>query len=413
MGCKNKIVTSEYVSYGHPDKLADQIADQILYDISLVDKNVRAGIEVMVKDNIVVLGGEISTTADINYDTCVRKVFDDIGYPQNHHLTPSDIKVINLIGKQSPEISTMVDKENGTIGAGDQGFCVGYASNETPDYMPLGHYLAQKICLRVCHMTNRKFGQNRCVFGPDVKTQVIVSYDENENATVDYILVSSMHPEGHIEDLREAVRRSIWGNIGMFDDDTFEMYIKGKDIKIDVNPYGYWSIGGPISDCGVTGRKVVVDQFGGYCNVGGGAFSGKDLTKVDRSGAYMARYLAKNIIATGICDNAKVELSYVIGESEPCALNIELNRNCVIVPFIKDYIIKNIDLSPSGIINRFTENGRRNIMYTLLSRFGHYGDLRGRPWERLDFYDDLNGKINEYLLKEWGKVTRKKEENNE
>ena len=405
---KNKIVTSEYVSYGHPDKLADQIADQILYDISIVDKNARAGIEVMVKDNIVVLGGEISTTADVNYDACVRKVFADVGYPQNHHLAPSDIKIINLIGKQSPEISAMVDKADGVIGAGDQGFCVGYASDETPDYMPLGHYLAQKICLMVCQMSNGRVGHNWRSFGPDVKTQVIVSYDE-DNATVEHILVSSMHPDGHIEELRDTVKGNIMLNIGMFDAKTYERYIKDKDIKIDVNPYGEWTIGGPISDCGVTGRKIVVDSYGGYCNVGGGATSGKDLSKVDRSGAYMARYLAKNIVATGLCDNAKVELSYVIGEPKPCALNVELNRNNVLVPYIKKYIEDNIDLTPSGIINRFTENGKKNIVYPILARFGSYGSLKDRPWESLDFFEDLNLNIGHLLVNEWGEIKLKKQ----
>lgn len=391
MSCKNKTITSEYVSWGHPDKLADQIADQILFDISLVDKNVRAGIEVMVKDNIVVLGGEITTTVEnFNYEASVRHVFDEVNYPANHHLKPEDIKVINLIGKQSPEISAMVDKADGEIGAGDQGFCVGYASNETDDYMPLGHYIAQRICLRVTHLTNGKLGKKRHIFGPDVKTQVVVSYDENENPTVDYILVSAMHPDGCLNELRDHVNKVIRNNIGNFLEYTvFNKYIKDKPIKIDVNPYGEWTIGGPISDCGVTGRKVVVDQFGGYCNVGGGAFSGKDMSKVDRSAAYMARYIAKNIVASGICDNAKVVLSYVIGQSQPCALDIELNRNCDLVPKIKDRLYANVDMSPGGIIRRFTENGRVNIMYPILSRFGHYGGITFRPWENLDLVECL------------------------
>lgn len=395
MDRKNKIITSEYVSLGHPDKLADQIADQILYDISLVDKNVRAGIEVMVKDNIVVLGGEISTTVEnFNYEACVRNVFNEINYPADHHLKPSDIKVINIIGKQSPEISAMVDKADGEIGAGDQGFCVGYASNETDDYMPLGYYIAQRLCQRVCRLTNGKLGRNMRVFGPDVKTQVVVSYDEDENATVDYILVSAMHPNGCLEELRYAVSRIIQENRGNFlAHDVFNTYIKDKDIKIDINPYGEWTVGGPISDCGVTGRKVVVDQFGGYCNVGGGAFSGKDMSKVDRSAAYMARYIAKNIVATGICDNAKVVLSYVIGQSQPCALDIELNRNCDLVPQITEWLYQNVDMSPGGIIKRFTENGRVNIMYPILARFGHYGYLAYRPWENID----LSGQLAEHL----------------
>ena len=397
MDRKNKIITSEYVSYGHPDKLADQIADQILFDISLVDKNVRAGIEVMVKDNIVVLGGEISTKVEnFNYDACVRKVFNDIAYPRNHHLKPSDIKIINLIGKQSPEISAMVDKANGEIGAGDQGFCVGYASNETPSYLPLGHYLAQLICLRVCLLCDSKWGvedYKQMAFGPDAKTQVVVSYDENGNASVDHILVSVMHPDGGLTTLREKVTNLIRTNSGVFMPfDIYDTYIKGKDVKIDVNPYGEWTFGGPISDCGSTGRKVVVDQFGGYCNVGGGAFSGKDMTKVDRSGAYMARYLAKNIVGAGICDEAKVTLSYVIGQPQPCALGIELSDNTELVPKIREWLYANVDMSPSGIINRFTENGRITLIYPQFSKFGHYGTESFRPWEDLDLVDDL-GKL--------------------
>lgn len=396
MPCKNRIITSEFVSYGHPDKLADQIADQILFDISLVDKDVRAGIEVMVKDNIVVLGGEISTVALIDYDACVRNVFNTVGYPPNHHLDVDDIKVINLIGKQSPEISAMVDKADGEIGAGDQGFCVGYASNETPSYLPLGHYIAQLICLRVCVLCDSKWGADgykQMVFGPDVKTQVVVSYDENGDASIDQILVSAMHPDGGLTELRNTVTDMIRMNRGgVIPIDIHNAYIKDKNVKIDVNPYGEWTVGGPISDCGSTGRKVVVDQFGGYCNVGGGAFSGKDMTKVDRSGAYMARFIAKNIVAAGICDEAKVTLSYIIGQSQPCALDIELSDNSELVPKIREWLYANVDMSPSGIINRFTDNRRVNLMYVLFSRFGHYGTESYRPWERLDLVDGL-GKL--------------------
>lgn len=397
MHIKNRIITSEYVSYGHPDKLADQIADQILFDISLVDNDVRAGIEVMVKDNVVVLGGEISTAAEnINYDASVKHVFSDVGYPKDHRLSPEDIKVINLIGKQSPEISAMVDKADGEIGAGDQGFCVGYASNETSSYLPLGHYIAQLICQRVCVLCDRKWGDEgykQMVFGPDVKTQVVVSYDENGDASIDHILVSAMHPDGGLTKLRDKVTDMIRTNrAGLIPSDIHNAYIKDKNVKIDVNPYGEWTVGGPISDCGSTGRKVVVDQFGGYCNVGGGAFSGKDMTKVDRSGAYMARFIAKNIVGAGICDEAKVTLSYVIGQSQPCALDIELSDNAELVPKIREWLYSNVDMSPSGIINRFTENGRINLMYPLFSRFGHYGTETFRPWEHLDLVDGL-GKL--------------------
>lgn len=402
MSCKNKTITSEYVSWGHPDKLADQIADQILTDISKIDPNVRAGIEVMVKDNIVVLGGEITTTAkDINYELSVKKVFEDISYPSNHNLTSDKIKVINLIGKQSPEISSMVDKSNGILGAGDQGFMVGYASYGTDNLMPLGHYLARTICEYVCTLKipDEFFGGDDIKFGPDVKTQVVITYDEDNHPTIDHILISSMHPRGAISILKNVVHDSILDNSCGISEYIFEEYIKNKDIKIDVNPYGEWTIGGPISDCGVTGRKIVVDAYGGYCNVGGGATSGKDLSKVDRSGAYMARYIAKNIVATGIADEAKVELAYVIGDSKPCALNIELDRNCHMVEIIKEWLEKHIDMSPSGIIERFMKNRSESFDYVKFAKHGSYGHEPSYdyPWEKLDFADELLDHINQYV----------------
>lgn len=263
MNCKKKIVTSEYVAHGHPDKLADIISDSILQEIYSQDKNARTGIETMVKDNTVVLGGEVKTTAVVDYENIVRNVFKNIVvYPHNHNLTPENIKIINLIGIQSPEISAMVDKEDGDIGAGDQGFCVGYASDETETYMPLGVYLAKKICQRTAEY-----------LGPDVKTQVVVSYDENGDASIEHILVSALHSNYDISVVRKWVKESIVRNslLGI-SDEIWSKYIKDKEIPIQVNPYGEWKIGGPIADCGVTGRKIVVDQYGGYCNVGGGAF---------------------------------------------------------------------------------------------------------------------------------------------
>ena len=338
MSCKNKVITSEYVSFGHPDKLADQIADAILDNLIEQDKKTRAGIEVLVKDNVVVLGGELTTNAVVNYDSIVRDVFYDVNYPESHGLKPEQIKVINLIGKQSQEIHQGVDRSETVIGAGDQGFCVGYASNETDCYMPLGHYLAKTICNYV----------SKCKgLGPDTKSQVVVGYDDDEQPTVLSILVSTMHNNDFsLSDVRHIVENAITSNICNMDANVYEKYIKDKDIQVDVNPCGSWNIGGPVSDCGVTGRKIVVDQFGGYANVGGGAFSGKDFTKVDRSAAYMARYLAKNIVAAGIADNAKVELAYMIGVPEPCAINIELNRNQELACELKDWILNNVDTTP-------------------------------------------------------------------
>lgn len=388
MSCKNKVITSEYVSFGHPDKLADQIADVILDELIEQDKNTRAGIEVLVKDNVVVLGGELTTNADVNYDKIVRGVFDDVNYPASHGLKPEQIKVINLIGKQSQEIHQGVDRSETVIGAGDQGFCVGYASNETNCYMPLGHYLAKTICNYV----------SRCdCLGPDTKSQVVVGYDDDEQPTVLSILVSTMHSKHlNLREVRRIVEDAIVFNYCKMDADVYEKYIKDKDIKIDINPCGSWHIGGPVSDCGVTGRKIVVDQFGGYASVGGGAFSGKDFTKVDRSAAYMARYLAKNIVAAGIADNAKVELAYMIGVPEPCALNIELNRNQERVCELKEWILNNVDTTPYGIIKRFDGFYPRNYF---LARNGHYGQTdesllwevnkKYYPWEITDLADKL------------------------
>lgn len=264
MSCKNKVITSEYVSFGHPDKLADQIADAILDELIEQDKNTRAGIEVLVKDNVVVLGGELTTNAEVNYDKIVRGVFADVNYPASHGLKPEQIKVINLIGQQSQEIHQGVDRSETVIGAGDQGFCVGYASNETNCYMPLGHYLAKTICNYVSTYNN---------LGPDVKSQVVVGYDNDEQPTVLSILVSTMYDKGlSLLDVRRIVEDAIVFNYSNMDVEVYEKYIKDKDIKLDINPCGSWHTGGPVSDCGVTGRKIVVDQFGGYANVGGGAF---------------------------------------------------------------------------------------------------------------------------------------------
>ena len=381
---KNKFVTSEFVSYGHPDKIADQIADAILDAYLAIDENVRAGIEVMVKDNVVVLGGEINSTATINYDTVVRNVFENLNFPINHHLTPSEIKIINLIGKQSEEIHSGVDKED-SIGAGDQGFMTGYASNETSVYMPLGHYIAKTICNYVA---------NRDFWGPDTKSQVIVEYDKNNKAVnIHSILVSTMH-QCSLECVREGVELAIRNNFVGIDEDIYNTFIKNKNVKIDVNPCGSWQIGGPVSDCGITGRKLVVDSYGGYANIGGGNYSGKDFSKVDRSAAYMARYLAKNIVASGFSDTAKVTLSYMIGIAEPCSVEIEVNRNEDKVHLLKKWVSENVDLTPQGMIDRL---GGKYPQFYYTSRDGHYGFDKTFPcinkvlrkWENLDLVEDL------------------------
>ena len=380
----NKTIVSEFVSVGHPDKIADQISDSILDAFLVNDKNTRAGIEVLVKDNVVVLGGEIKTTAKIDYDCVVRNVFERLDFPSNHNLNPDNIKIVNLIGKQSPEINSGVEKSEKIIGAGDQGFCVGFASNETETYLPLGVYVAKKICQYISQLKEYRFG-------PDTKSQVIVDYTDDE-VKITSILVSTMQ-QGDLNDDRKIIHDIITKNKMGLENRIFHQFINNKNIKIDVNPCGSWKIGGPVSDCGVTGRKIVVDQFGGYANVGGGNLHGKDMSKVDRSAAYMSRYLAKNIVASGICNTAKVELSYMIGVPEPCSINIELDKNNEYVDKIKSFIAKNVDLTPYGIITRFTNS---ELKFENTAIYGHYGcnDRNNQyPWEKLDLCSELSNSL--------------------
>ena len=385
-----RTVVCEYVGFGHPDAVADQISDALLDKFLKQDPNTRAGIEVMVKDNIVVLGGEVKSKGKIDYDSTVRKVFDSLPYPTNHHLSADDIKVINLIGNQSPEISKGVDKENGTVAAGDQGFVVAMATNETEDYMPLGMHIAKKICQYVA-------SQTALGFGPDCKSQVITIYDEKGQAYIDSILVSTMH-QGNLDADRKTIETMIRHNRMGFSDYVLTKYFlcTAHKPKIIINPNGEWRIGGSVSDCGITGRKIVVNQFGGYCSVGGGNIGGKDLSKIDRSAAYMCRYLAKNIVAAGISDTAKVELSYMIGVHQPSSINIELNRSQDLAGDIIQWIKDNVDLSPSGIIKRYDGGSPR---YYNTALHGHYGKTDEEmkdaetaklyPWEKTDLVGGL------------------------
>lgn len=368
------IKVCEYVSFGHPDKIADQISDALLDEYLKQDKNSRCGIETMVKDNVVVIGGEVHSNAVVNHEEVIKNVYETIKFPPNHNLTSDNLKIINLIGQQSQEIHNGVDKET-EIGAGDQGLMYGYACDETPTYMPLGSYLSKKICDDIASL-------NEMEIGPDVKTQVIIDYDENGKSKVLSILVSAMH-QCSIELMRDIVSTRIKNNLVGIDEKIFvEQHI--NEVKLDINPCGSWNIGGPISDCGVTGRKLVVDNYGSYCEIGGGAASSKDMTKVDRSAAYMARYIAKNIVANGLAKTAKVSLSYMIGVAKPCSFDIILddntNKNKII-----EWVLNNVDLTPSGIINRF--NGTEP-QYLNTARYGHYGN-NSMPWEKNDLKIDI------------------------
>ena len=384
-----RTVVCEYVGFGHPDKVADQVSDALLDEFLKQDPNTRAGIEVMVKDNIVVLGGEVKSQGKIDYDSTVRSVFENLPYPANHHLSAENIKVVNLIGKQSPEISKGVDRIDGVIGAGDQGFVVSMATKETENYLPLGVHVAKKICQYIA-------SQTELGFGPDCKSQVTIKYDEKGNGCIDTILVSTMH-QGDFETDRKNIATMIRGNRMGLSDYIFAKYFLCtlQKPKIIVNPNGEWRIGGSVSDCGMTGRKIVVDQFGGYCSVGGGNLHGKDMSKVDRSAAYMCRYLAKNIVGAGVASTAKVELSYMIGEPQPSSINVELTDSRYNVDDVIEWIKTNVDLSPSGIIKRF-DGGYPRYYNTALH--GHFGKTekemneytaRLYPWEKMDLSSEL------------------------
>lgn len=387
-----RTVICEYVGVGHPDKVADQISDALLDAFLEKDSNTRAGIEVMIKDNIVVLGGEVKSTARIDYEQIVRQTVEGIGYPANHHLTGDDIKVVNLVGKQSPEISRSVDQENGIIGAGDQGFCVGFASNETDEYLPLGAYLAKHLCKGL----ENAAGQD---LGPDLKSQVVVKYDEQGRGHVESIFISCMH-QCSLERARVRIEALIKKNEMGISDELFHRHFVDEKPEITINPSGEWFVGGSISDCGMTNRKIVVDQYGGYAPVGGGGLSGKDMSKVDRSATYMCRYLAKNIVAAGLADTAKVELAYMIGQPQPCAINVTLNKNHLLEEKLAAWIMENIDLSPKGIIDLFDGSFTR---YLYLSKNGHFGyngegiTRRGvadfTPWELTDIADNLRAQF--------------------
>ena len=372
----SKIIVSEYVSFGHPDKIADQISDAILDEFLLTDENVKTGIEVLIKDNVVVLGGEINSTTTVDYDKVVRNVMSKFHFSDKHKLNPSDIKIINLIGKQSPEINGGVVQEEGIIGAGDQGFMVGYASNESPNCLPLGVYLSKTICQFVSTDISTSIG-------PDVKSQVIIDYSGTE-PILKHILVSTMHTST-LSEIRSIITDVILNNkIGIYTD-IFDKYFKNNyDLVIVVNPCGSWEIGGPVSDCGVTGRKIVVDQFGGYCNVGGGGFSGKCDSKIDRSAAYVSRYIAKNIVASGLSNTCKVTLSYMIGVPDPSSIDIEVDTD-IDVNVIEKFIRENVDLTPKGISDRFKL--KRPIYYNT-ARYGHYGNDY-YPWEQTDLSEKI------------------------
>lgn len=370
-----RLFTSESVTMGHPDKICDRISDAILDAILKDDKNAHVACEVLVTTGLVLVAGEVDTTTYVNIEEVVRETVRKIGYTRGKYGFDADnLAVLTAVHEQSPDIKQGVAQESGIIGAGDQGIMFGYAVNETLNFMPLSLELAHNLVKRVDFVRENNILD---FLRPDGKSQVTLEYDENNKPfRVDTVVVSVQHMPMDINELRKKVKEEIIFKI------IPKELIDEKTI-IHINPTGKFEIGGPKADTGLTGRKAIVDTYGGYGRHGGGALSGKDPSKVDRSASYMARYLAKNIVASGLLEKCEVQLAYVIGVTKPVSINIEVfGEKNVNVDKIRDVILENIDLSPKGIIDRFD---LKRPIYEQTAFYGHMGrDDIILPWEKLD-----------------------------
>lgn len=371
---KYDIFTCESVTSGHPDKLCDAISDAVLDACLSEDPLSRVACETMASAGQVMISGQITTKANIEIPEIAKKTILDIGYDSDKKFFNGNTCAINLsINKQSPDIAMGVDVN----GAGDQGLMFGYASNETPECLPFAFVKAHDLCKEL-EKTRKEKGIN--FIYPDGKSQVTVEYEDGKIKRVDTVLISTQHSEDiEINDLREYVASEIilpsFYDSDLIDDKT----------KILINPTGRFVIGGPLGDTGLTGRKIIVDTYGGYAPHGGGAFSGKDPTKVDRSAAYMARYLAKNILMKYELSECTIQLSYAIGVAQPISLTILTNENELSIndkKEIKKYIYKNVDLSPKGIIDRFD---LRKPIYSKNVNYGHFGKSDS-AWEKINLF---------------------------
>jgi S-adenosylmethionine synthetase len=396
------LFTSESVTEGHPDKICDQISDTILDALLAQDENSRVAAEVVVNTGLVVITGEITTKAQVNYVNLARKKIAEIGYTDaNNGFCSNSCAVLVALDEQSPDISQGVtaaqeqreelsDDELDRIGAGDQGIMFGFACNETPELMPLPISLAHRISRRLAAV--RKTGE-LSYLRPDGKTQVSVVYEDGKPVGIDTILISTQHTEtiGDLTD-NEAVQKKIKSDLWDFVVTPIfaDLTVKpSQETRFLVNPTGKFVIGGPQGDSGLTGRKIIVDTYGGYSRHGGGAFSGKDPTKVDRSAAYACRYVAKNIVAAGLADKCEIQLSYAIGVAKPVSITIETFGTAKVdEDKLLEVVKQNFELRPAGIIQAFDLRrlpAGRGRFYQDIAAYGHFGrtDL-DLPWERTD-----------------------------
>lgn len=381
MSDNSYLMTSESVGEGHPDKMADQISDAILDAIMAKDKNCRVAVETLVKTGLVVLAGEITTTAEVDYEAIARKTIERIGYNREElgfdHLS---CKVISAISKQSPDIAMGVDREDKEKqGAGDQGLMFGYAVNETKALMPATIQISHDLVKR--HSKVRNNGTIEWL-RPDAKSQVTINFKNGKPDHIDTVVLSTQHDDNiDMEEIRQSVLEHII--MPILPDELVT-----EETHYLINPTGSFVIGGPVGDCGLTGRKIIVDTYGGMARHGGGAFSGKDPSKVDRSAAYAARYVAKNIVASGLADRCEIQVSYAIGVAKPTSIRVktfgtEKIQEEQIVQLVHD----NFDLTPYGIM---TMLDLLQPIYEKTAAYGHFGrENEGFPWEKTDKAEDL------------------------
>ena len=387
----NKFFTSESVTEGHPDKICDQISDAVLDAILEQDPDARVACECACCTGLILVMGEISTDCYVDIQQIARKTVEEIGYTRaKFGFDASTCGVITSINEQSKDIALGVDssvehRESGDIadkvGAGDQGMMFGYATDETEEYMPIAITLAHKLTKRLTEV--RKSGK-LSYLRPDGKSQVTVEYDGNEVKRIDTVVVSTQHSDDvTTEKLREDVLREVIKAV-------LPSELLDENTKYYINPTGRFEIGGPHGDSGLTGRKIIVDTYGGSCPHGGGAFSGKDPTKVDRSAAYMARYICKNVVASGLAKKCTLELSYAIGVAKPISVFVNTEGTGVLSDGeIADIVAKEFDLRPYSIIQTL---GLRKPIYRKTAAYGHFG-REEFPWERLDRVNDLKAYI--------------------
>lgn len=379
---KRYLFTSESVTEGHPDKVADQIADAIYDELLKQDPETHSAIECFTTTGLVVVGGEIKSKARIDIEKIVRNTIKDIGYDKPEiGFNYSDVAVLMTVHEQSPDIAQGVEEGKGDFeeqGAGDQGMMFGYATNETPEYMPLPIVLAHKLTMKLTEV--RKNG-TLPYLRPDGKSQVTVEYEDGRAKRIDTVVIAAHHSKDvDMEKLRQEIKEQVVNPVvgGMADENT----------KYLINATGRFEHGGPSADTGLTGRKIIVDSYGGHGSHGGGAFSGKCITKVDRSASYMARYMAKNVVAAGLADKCEVQIAYAIGVAQPVSLHINtFGTHKIPEERIEELVKKHFDLRPKAIIEYL--NLKRPI-YRKTTNYGHFGrDDPDFTWERTDKAEEL------------------------